>query len=212
MENLSEETKQDDCKFCNVSLLQSYYPLEETEDFAIACDGYALSEGHIRIMPKTHIPCVGAFDENLFNEFLVLDKKVKNFLKSNYGSIATFEHGVLGQTIFHAHVHYLPFVGTPVDVMPEGQNYYQKLNDLADLNILYKEQGGYLYFGIDNEMWTVDPKLAKPRFFRDRFASIIGRPECANWKETQKNPQIMQKIDKENKNVQKLWQLYNTSE
>lgn len=195
-----------DCKFCDTSLLSSHYPIEETDNFYIVLEGYSIVGGHILLIPRSHMPCVGAFSKDLFDEFLELDAKIKNFIIQTYGSMASFEHGVYGQTIYHSHVHYLPYNGTSNEIIPEGTKYYYRLNSLDDLKTMYEKDGGYLYFGINDEMWTADISLAKPKFFRERFSAAIGVPERGDWQNMSMDKNIMLQVDQDNKKAEQLWQ------
>ena len=65
-------------------------------------------EGHLLIVTKDHINCFLNLDNKINNEFIVLKRKTINFLKNNYLLPVIFEHGVAGQTVPHAHMHFLP--------------------------------------------------------------------------------------------------------
>lgn len=206
MEDLSESAIKADCPHCHEKSQAFKYPLGETKNFHIVCDAHPLTTPHILIIPKKHLASIADYDDKLLDEFKRVYEKVGHgFIAMNYGSVATFEHGVYGQTVFHSHIHLLPFTGTATDIVPEGKDRLRHLSDFKELRKLVKDEGGYLFFSIDDKMWTVDPALAKPRFFRDRFAQALGRPERANWKEVHVNSKLMAGIDKENTLIQKEW-------
>lgn len=183
MEDFSEEGIKKHCPHCDTESSAFQYPLLITDNFSIVCDVNPIIEGHLLIIPKRHISCIGEYPPNLFKEFLDLRREFSEFLLNEYGSISTFEHGKFGQTVFHSHVHLLPFRGKALDVVSEGENQLFKIKKIKDLKTLYKKDGGYLFFSIGENMWTVDLSLTAPRFFRDRFAKALGRPERGNWKE-----------------------------
>lgn len=205
VEDLSEEAIKKNCPHCTVDSQAYFYPLEETKNFYIICDAHPLEEGHILVIPKAHISCIGEYKPALLDEFKEIHNRVSAFVLTAYGSIAVFEHGVFGQTVYHSHIHYLPFTGGVEDIVPEGENNYAQLNKLSDLQRLYQKEGGYLFFSIGNSMWTVNTDLAKPRFFRDRFAVALGHPERGSWKDMHHNAAMMATADKENRNVQEAW-------
>ncbi|MDB5171110.1 MAG: hypothetical protein JWO35_804 [Candidatus Saccharibacteria bacterium] len=205
MEDLSEEAIKKDCPHCSLASQAYLYSLGETSSFRIVCDAHPLKEGHILVIPKAHLSCIGEYEPGLLQEFKELYDKVSTFVQVQYGSVATFEHGVFGQTVFHSHIHFLPFTGSPDDIVPEGAEKRTPLADLSELQELYKGQGGYLFFSIGKDMWTVDTDLAEPRFFRDRFASAIGHPERGSWKEMHQNAETMEIVEKENLSVQENW-------
>lgn len=165
-----------DCPHCDHTSFALEKPLLVTDTFFIVCDVHPLTEGHILIIPKEHIACAGAFSEKLFAQFLALYQQVSSFVKATYGTASSFEHGVLGQTVFHAHVHVLPYKKKAAAIVPEGVDYLQPLG-INQLRETYQKEGKYLFFSIENDSWVVDASLGKPRFFRDRFANSLGIPE-----------------------------------
>lgn len=205
MEDFSEEAIRDNCPHCDITSHAFEYVLEETEQFYIVCDAHPLEEGHILVIPKAHLAGIGEFNNDELAEYKQLHKRISDFVRRHYGSVAVFEHGKFGQTVFHSHVHFLPFTGTITDIIPEGDEYCRPLKNLDGLRDIYKKEGGYLFVEIDGKQWTIAPSLAEPRFFRDRFANALGGPERGNWKTAHHNPHTMHTMSQENHAVQKLW-------
>lgn len=174
----------------------------------MVCDVHPLTEGHILIIPKDHISCTGAFSPDLFTEFSKLYDRFYDFVKSVYGKAASFEHGVIGQTVFHAHVHLLPFEGKPEEIVPEGLENTQIIQSIDEVRQIFRKDGKYLYFSIDNSLWTVNTALGAPRFFRDRFAKALGHSERGNWKEMEANETLMNEGKKEIKALMHKWNTY----
>ena len=206
--DFSEGNIRRNCPHCDPKSHAFKYPLETLDkhrNFYIVCDPHPLIEGHILIMPKEHLVSIANYSDKLINDFKVILEKVRRFVKSNYRSESVFEHGGFGQTVFHSHIHILPFKDKPEAIVPEGNRYIRRLENFEDLKKLYNEEGGYLLFTTAQDMWTVDPKLTTPRFFRDRYAKALGRPERGNWKEAHDNEQLMQAFDQECKALQLKW-------
>ena len=208
MEDVSEEAILKNCPHCDPTSQAFQYLLQETSYFYIVCDSHAIVEGHILIIPKQHVSCVAEYPPVVYDQFLLLYKKASDFLKINYHAVSTFEHGKFGQTVFHSHVHFLPFDGSPLDIVPEGQEKLRVLPDLSNLKELFKKDGGYLFFSIGTDQWSVDVSLVAPRFFRDRFANALGRPERGNWKAMRLNKAIMKKVAEEATTTQHLWKQF----
>lgn len=187
----SEQAIREVCPFCDDKRWAFDTKLYATERFHIICDVHPLCEGHILIIPKRHVPCIGDYTPEEFKEFEEIYAKMGKWVRDQYGSLATFEHGVIGQTVFHSHVHLMPFSGQSEDIIPEGSDKIHSLNSLMELKPLFQKEGKYLFFSIGEKKWTVDTQLGFPRFFRDRFAAALGCPELANWKETRKNPALL---------------------
>jgi diadenosine tetraphosphate (Ap4A) HIT family hydrolase len=210
MTDFSEEAIRANCPHCDPTSHSFEYTLEKTEDFYVVCDANPIEEGHLLIIPKAHLSCIGEYPPELYDKFIALHQKVSNFVRSTYGSVGVFEHGKLGQTVFHSHVHYLPFAGKPEDIIPEGTDKIQPLSDLADLRAIFEREKGYLFFGIDDQHWTVDTELAAPRFFRDRFAVALKVPERGNWKAMREDPEIMKSVKAYNDATQAKWESFKT--
>jgi diadenosine tetraphosphate (Ap4A) HIT family hydrolase len=185
------------CPHCDPNSFALKHPLETTRNFYAVCDVHPLAEGHVLIIPKNHYSCAGEYPGEILMEFMSLYDKVSNFIKKQYGTLASFEHGIIGQTVFHSHVHILPFKGKVTDIVPEGGNRIKPLPSLFDLRELFEKEKGYLFFSVENKMYTVDTTLGRPRFFRDRFARALGKPELGDWKMMSTNKILMEKAEKD---------------
>lgn len=197
-----------DCPHCDKNHLALSHPLIQDENFWAVCDVHPLTEGHILIIPKAHITCIGALAAEDFERFVKLYEKVKDFLEANYGSYAVFEHGVVGQTVFHAHVHFLPFNGEVRDVVPE-KSALRSISDVAELKDIYKNKGKYLFLQLGEAMWSVDSEIGKPRFFRDRFATALGKPQRGDWKKAESDPKLMEEFEKDVERLEMKWRKNN---
>ena len=208
MEDLSERAIRSNCPHCDPTSQAFKFPLKVTENFYVVCDAHSIVEGHILIIPKAHLSCIAIYPPNLFEEFTQLNDEVFYFLRGKYGSVSSFEHGIFGQTVYHSHIHYMPFNGKPTDIVPEGKHQITKIRDLNKLKNFFNRDGGYLYFSIDDNLWVVDVHLAAPRFFRDRFAVALGRPERANWKKMSVDRKLTKIGMEDNIRTQKQWTEY----
>ena len=120
MEDLSENAIRINCPHCNLASQAFRYPLEQTDEFYLVVDSHPIVEGHILIIPKSHVSCIGEYPQQLFEDFIKLNSKVSEFLLREYRTVSTFEHGIFGQTVFHSHIHYLPFKGESTDIVPSA--------------------------------------------------------------------------------------------
>lgn len=208
MDDLSEQAIRKNCPHCDSSSQAFRYPLEKLDDFFIVVDSHPIVEGHILIIPKLHISCIGEYPQSLYEKFLNLNSRINQFLKKEYGRVSSFEHGIFGQTVFHSHIHYLPFNGSPDQIIPEGKEKLNKINDLSELKLLVKKDGGYLFFSIGEDLWSVDKSLAAPRFFRDRFAKALGRSERGNWKKMHVDALLSQAAEKDALQTKAKWEAF----
>ena len=186
-----------DCPHCNKDSPALKNLLKETENFRVVCDIHPLTEGHILIISKKHLSCVGDYPENIYQEFISLYKFFSNFIKKEYKSVATFEHGKIGQTVFHSHVHLLPYSGELENIIPEGKKFIKSVKDLNSLKNFFERDGKYLFFSIEKNMLLVETKLGVPGFFRDRFSIALGNQDRGNWKIMRKDKNIMKKAVEE---------------
>ena len=85
-DTLSEEHIRKNCPHCDPTSYAFTDLLEETEQFRIVCDYHPLTEGHILIIPKKHLSCVGEYPKELFEEFVDHYECVSVFMKKHYGS------------------------------------------------------------------------------------------------------------------------------
>lgn len=208
MEDFSKRNLRKHCPNCDPKSYAFRHPLFQTNNFFIVCDVFPIIEGHLLIIPKDHVSCIGQYSSELYSEFFKLYQQLSHFLLKEYQFLSTFEHGKFGQTVYHSHIHLLPYKGSPFEIIPEGESNLNKFDDLSELKKIYQKDGGYLFFSIGNDQWIVDKTLTAPRFFRDRFANALGRPERGNWKKMSKNKDLLKIADKENKNTKKRWIKY----
>lgn len=194
----------DGCPFCDTGHIAYRYLFEETPEFYIASDYNPLVEGHLLIIPKEHAACTGAFSDELFAAFQPVYEKARRFVRETYGSEASFEHGVIGQSVSHAHMHVLPFAGSPDAIVPEGGSRREAVAGIEAL----RGRRDYLYFSIGERSWTADPALAEPRFFRKRFGSALGSLERADWKKIQDDPAMRAIIDPECARAKERWEAF----
>lgn len=212
--DFSEQNIKTNCPHCDTKSHVFEFPLEKItkpNNFYILCDPNPIVEGHTLVIPKAHLSCIGEYGDELMSELYNIDTTMRDFLAKSYGSVAVFEHGIFGQTVFHSHIHYLPFTGSPTDIVPEGTDNLTRLSGLEDLKALYKKDGGYLYMSIGSDMYAVNPNLQAPRFFRDRFAKALGRPDLGNWKAMRENEDLLKQAKATCLATQQKWQEYTTS-
>ena len=197
------------CPHCNDQLFALKHPLLITEQFRVVCDVHPLAEGHILIIPKQPISCVGEFSPEMLEEFIKLYDSTSEFVKATYGSVSSFEHGKIGQTVYHAHVHILPFDGKPEDIISEGSEHMTSIQSMKDVQSEYKTRGQYLFFSVGEGHGLVDTKLGCPRFFRDRFAKAQGQESLGDWQSASKDPSVQAENLARITNLENNWNRYN---
>jgi histidine triad (HIT) family protein len=102
------------CIFCTRAEQPS--ALFETERLYVMPDKFPLCPGHTLIVSKEHLACYGAATADLQRELEQAAEVARAFLAAAYGKpLFTWENGVSGQSVFHAHLHLMPL---PVDAIP----------------------------------------------------------------------------------------------
>ena len=110
----------ENCVFCDKKKIIGLFA-ERYGFYINASVGQISDGGYVLIIPKEHVPCLGALNEEQTKSFLrtradVWDKIFQKYHRSVANNIITFEHGIVGQTVKHAHLHILP---TVVDLTPK---------------------------------------------------------------------------------------------
>ena len=93
--------------------------LFETDRLYVMPDKYPLCPGHTLVICKNHYACYGAAPVEVERELEEAVSTTRSFLTSAYGKpLLTWENGVSGQTVFHAHLHLMPLQidGLPADL------------------------------------------------------------------------------------------------
>lgn len=152
--------------FCQIKTKLKDQIINQTKNFYVLHDGCPLLEGHLLIIPKKHIDCFLTLEKKLKKEFYELKNKTTIFLRDNYKQLVIFEHGVVGQTIPHAHLHLLPTNKLIID----------KLNKFGKID--KKPSIPYLYFGFKNKKNYYKPyrKIIPGLLHSVLYADLLGMP------------------------------------
>jgi diadenosine tetraphosphate (Ap4A) HIT family hydrolase len=132
------------CPFCDQATVAS--ALATTEHFYLLADNAPLVEGHALLIPRDHYACYGALPAVWDDELLALKERVARFERERYRPAIYFEHGVFGQSVYHAHLHAVP-------LGPSGLDTYalataadgQPVARMADVRVWWETRGQYFY-------------------------------------------------------------------
>ena len=201
---MKEEKEQ--CAHCKNGIGLKYV-LNSSKNFWIVCDAHPLIEGHILIIPKEHISCMGALNEKDFEKYKELYAKVLLFLQKNYGNVGIFEHGRMGQTVFHAHTHFLPFNKSIEKIVPEN-NSVKTIFKIDELKTEFRDKGNYLFVALNNQKWLVNIDIGYTEFFRTRFANLLNVSKRGNWKKAEANEKLMNILNCDIHQLKNKWAKY----
>ncbi|MDP1719325.1 MAG: HIT family protein [bacterium] len=205
-----EQGMDNDCIFCDRVKLAERLIAEIDNWYVVATLGQIIS-GYTLVIPKGHFSCMGALTSpqpgDSTESILKITEKVCRALSLEYQCgepeapypVTMFEHGVVGQTIKHAHLHLLPMAIdlTPKILMDFPGAELEELRYAEHLQELYsKRQEPYLFWTVPSgkSMVCWNP-LAPPQYLRLITAELIGYPERGNWRNM--NPELDKQMGKE---------------
>jgi diadenosine tetraphosphate (Ap4A) HIT family hydrolase len=184
----------DRCIFCDRRNFEERLIYEDEDFYVIATLGQITDGGYVLLVPKDHQLCVGALAGRRAILAIHLGLKISQALSLEYQRgasdgpypVTIFEHGIVGQTVKHAHLHFLP---VQIDLTEKVRNDFpasqmMELQYAGHLYDLYRECPEQYLF------WTVPGKKsmicwnppAPPQYLRIAAAQLLGRPERANWR------------------------------
>ncbi|MBI2108756.1 MAG: HIT domain-containing protein [Parcubacteria group bacterium] len=199
-----------DCPFCNRETFKERIITETNEFFVIATLGQITDGGHVLVFPKRHVICMNLLTEKEQVKLTHLLLYVEDLVHDEYGayngstvgerSVILFEHGIVGQTVKHAHLHIVPaHVDLTTKMLQDfPETLYEQFNFVTNgiPEGVGKIGDGYLLSrppGVDQKTDIIwDPKGVPAQYFRTRLAEALGRPERANWRDM--DPKIDRKL------------------
>lgn len=165
----------------------------ETELWYVIATLGQITSGYVLIFPKQHTSCLGELSleqkgglcSTMFNMAAYLGQEYWGEPELKHCTL--FEHGIVGQSVQHAHLHVLPVsLDLTSRVMKDfPQSEIEKLNDLTELLPLRKKrQEPYLLWGSDKsrELMICWNPPAPQQYFRTIVAEILGYPNRADWR------------------------------
>lgn len=178
---------QDKCVFCDRTKIEKQIIHETERYYFIATLGQITDGGYVLLIPKRHVLCVGAMEASEIQEIIAEASLIERRISQEYRcSPIVFEHGIVGQTIQHAHIHFVPaslrlterirtdFPGKEMDIVPS----------LAWLRSMYLErQEPYIFWSDSScELTICWNPLAPPAYLRIIIAEMLGCPERGDWR------------------------------
>lgn len=148
------------CIFCDN--IEKKDIIKETENFYWKVGRGIITPGHTMIISKKHYSSFGDIDCNIIKEFLLLKKLVINEITKKFSKPFMVEYGAFGQSIFHAHIHFIPKSGNDYnniniinDLVNKGLHKLNlnpiKIKNFKEIIKYYQENKKYLYFEDEEE-------------------------------------------------------------
>jgi diadenosine tetraphosphate (Ap4A) HIT family hydrolase len=171
------------CPFCDRKYLEDRI-ITETKNFLFMGSVGQIVEGYTLIIPKKHVLCFGLLSDKMLDEYLELKDKVDKATTSAYQKPMYFEHGIIGQTVPHAHMHCVP---SNRDLLPALmlRNYSIKdkrvIQSEKELKQVVHDFGPYYFYEFNGLKMAFDVN-SHEMALRIAVANTMGMPELADWK------------------------------
>jgi len=176
------------CTFCDYDSKKPRIVAETPNFYALPTVGQISDGGHMLIVTRKHHPCLGSMEEELFPEYEAFVDRVKAAVTTRYGKPILFEHGILGQSISHAHLQMMPSM---VDLFPfinRDFKVFRELSSVRELRELHRTKGVYLFYQDLNDKKFGFILDSFPQYLRIVAAEAIGKPKRGNWREWTADP------------------------
>ena len=145
------------CPFCDTDQT-SEYRLHDGRDFYVVADFAPVADAHLLLIPKRHFPHLAAVPPELEEEFHSLKTHIGDFVQLHYGRLTHWENGVFGQSVPHAHLH---FISVDMDTRLL-QQHGAPIGSLSDLRAHHQRHADNYFFvehdGVGRVM-PPDPQL-----------------------------------------------------
>lgn len=138
-----------DCIFCNRENIKDDIVHQTTNLFVKV--GFGLvTPGHVMIIPNEHYNCFGDLPNGLEGEFDELKVNLQTQLTNTFAEPFEIEYGIWGQSVPHAHTHFIPLKGNGYEinsileemVIPERIRFEEV--DRRGLKLIFQNEGEYV--------------------------------------------------------------------
>ena len=193
------------CVFCDKKNFGERLIAETPSLYYVATLGQITDGGYTLVIPKRHVSCLGAMEEGEIPEIKLAVGTASDAIDIEYGlEPVVFEHGIVGQTVPHAHLHLMP-AEIRLDERVTKDFPQAELTVMSSFGLISR-----LYRGTEKKylLWnmpgvpkchfpdglfqaTWDPP-APPQYLRIVAAELTGKPERANWRNM--DPELDKKL------------------
>jgi diadenosine tetraphosphate (Ap4A) HIT family hydrolase len=179
----------DDCVFCDKAKFGQDRIVMENENFFVgATIGQISDGGYLLLIPKSHVACLAGMSQS---EIVLAEEAMREIdrvvsWEYNFPPVTIFEHGIVGQTVKHAHMHFIP---AACNISARIRRDFPESEivspiTLRELQRLYamNPQPYLLWRGLNLNMSVCWNPPAPAMYLRIVVAEALGRPERANWR------------------------------
>ena len=182
------------CVFCDPELNKGEI-IFETENFSAGIGIGLAAPGHAMLIPKKHFACCADIAEDLRPEFENLKSLIFKKIKDAFGMPFLVEYGVFGQSVSHAHLHFIPKTRKATEFYPA----YKIKNIFCEMGIsddipsrpaswktaaaMKNQNGGYVFLR-DGERAVLFERFEKELSYRHFFGEKLKIKDIpARWQD-----------------------------
>jgi len=208
-----------DCIFCNLEKIKEDI-IYDGRNFFVKVGFSIVTPGHVMIISKSHYPCFAAIPNYLDNEYENLTNELSRNISKVFFEPFQLEYGVWGQSVNHAHTHFIPLKGKGYEIkdiiaemqISEGINVEEV--DANKLKDIYMKEGSYVSIKTRDKLYMchtkgLPPKTAfqNPGLSYNAFFTLKKGVEVPSWQNMLEKHKI---IDESNRIItkQKLLNLF----
>lgn len=179
--------KKSDCIFCQIPVNGlSEFILYEGNVFRVIHDGFPIASPHFLIIPKEH---TDSYHSVSIDDFTELNKIIALFsTKIADRKYMLFEHGKLGQTVKHAHMHMLPAL-IPLDTLISELHVDGEVVEIKNMSDLTMHDE-YLFLSSEGKNVVLLPHTTQiePGIITNTLARLLNVPfPASNRRQIQSN-------------------------
>ncbi len=182
------------CVFCDKDRSAESIFYETGNFYAMPTIGQISEGGHSLLIPKYHAPCLGEMGLSLLRECSDVKEELQGAIEREYGKSIAFEHGIIGQSVPHAHLQILPSNTDIFSTLQHKYPFYKKIDSLEELFDIYQRRRVYLFYENQQREKFVFYMDAIPQYLRLVAAQEMGRTPRGDWKVWRDDPDCA-KID-----------------
>lgn len=176
----------ENCVFCDKKNFGDLF-IGESNGWHLAATLGQIVGGYVLLIPKEHVSCLGDLTSEQTRVMVDLIDRVKTAICSEYaGPVLRFEHGIVGQTVKHAHLHLMPFDVDITSIIREDFPAYE-IYEVQSIeyvhSLFFRSPKPYLFWTTPRgkSMLCWNPP-APSQYLRLITARLAGRPERGNWR------------------------------
>jgi diadenosine tetraphosphate (Ap4A) HIT family hydrolase len=153
----------ENCIFCNKAKIIEDI-VYENGNFFVKVGFSLVSPGHSMLISNHHYPCFGDLPAEIEKEFEIKSRELHRLISNEFYEPFQIEYGNWGQSVFHAHSHFIPLQGPEykvysiIDEMVKPENIDIEKVDRKKLKEIYKLEGSYVSIKEKGQLYLLHTK------------------------------------------------------